>query len=316
MTVNGYTSRAMPSPETYAAMLERRIEAKKSGNKTVANALKLVANTTYGSMKAYGNKLYDPKMARSICISGQLYLCELMCHLHAVIPGLTVTECNTDGLMVEYDDQYDDQVHEITDEWQARTGFELEEDKIRIIIHKDVSNYIEVAYDGSVKIKGSALVRGIPKAGAFSINNSAVIVPRAVIEYFLHGTKPEETIYASDDMKDFQIISKVSSKYPRAYQEVNGQMVQTQKCNRVYASENYELGTLYKENATTGTLEKVAGLPVCCVIDNSNQLSMAHVDRDWYVMQAYKTIREFKGTPLKRNTRRVNALKRKILKGL
>ena len=72
-------------------------------------------------------------MARSVCISGQLYLLELSEHLLDEVPGLKVVQLNTDGIMVEFDDEQYPQVIEITDEWQKRTGFELEEDKIKAI---------------------------------------------------------------------------------------------------------------------------------------------------------------------------------------
>ena len=46
MILNGYCSRNIPSPDVYAATIERRVKAKKSGDKATANALKLVLNTT------------------------------------------------------------------------------------------------------------------------------------------------------------------------------------------------------------------------------------------------------------------------------
>lgn len=42
------------------------------------------------------------------------------------------------------------------------------------------------------------------------------IVNRAIINYFLHGTKPEETILTCDSLRDFQKVVKVSSKYKYA----------------------------------------------------------------------------------------------------
>ena len=52
MTINGYTSRNIPSPKIYEDVLDRRMEAKASGDKVTANALKLVCNTTYGCLLA------------------------------------------------------------------------------------------------------------------------------------------------------------------------------------------------------------------------------------------------------------------------
>ena len=64
MTICGYTSRNIPDPQIYADMLEERMKAKKAGDKATANALKLVANTTYGAMLNQYNDLFDPLMGR------------------------------------------------------------------------------------------------------------------------------------------------------------------------------------------------------------------------------------------------------------
>ena len=121
MTIYGYTSRNIPSPQIFETVLDNRMEAKKAGDKATADALKLVVNTTYGASKNRYNELYDPLMARSVCISGQLFLMELAGHLYQDIPDLIINQINTDGIMVEFDEEYLDAVHAITDEWQQRT---------------------------------------------------------------------------------------------------------------------------------------------------------------------------------------------------
>lgn len=49
--------------------------------------------------------------------------------------------------------------------------------------------------------------------GAWNINNNACIVATAMKEYFVNGTLPEETIAASNNILDFQVIAKVGGKY-------------------------------------------------------------------------------------------------------
>ena len=59
---------------------------------------------------------------------------------------------------------------------------------------------------------------------------------------------------------------------------------------------------------------KIAGLPAKCVVDNDNSLTIEVVDRDWYIRLAQRYVRDFLGLkPPKRNTRRVNATKKKLL---
>ena len=320
MTLMGYCSRNMPSPKMFEDTLEERVAAKKAGDKATANALKLVLNTTYGAMlngkdgTAF-NDLYDPLMGRSVCISGQLFLLELSEHLIAECPTLKIIQLNTDGIMVSFDHEDEAKYQEITQEWQDRTGFELEEDFIRKIVQKDVNNYVEVPADGGEpKVKGGQLVRGIAPAGAFNFNNNAVVVARAIKQYFIDGTPPEETIAASENILDFQLIAKAGGKYSQCYHLVGGEKVIVQKVNRVYAVSDKSKGTVYKTHAVTGRDAKVAGLPTHCAIDNNNNLSIEVVDRKWYVKLAKKYINDFLGIkPPRKNTRRINSLKKKSL---
>lgn len=320
MTLMGYCSRNMPSPKMFEDTLEERVAAKKAGDKATANTLKLVLNTTYGAMlngkdgTAF-NDLYDPLMGRSVCISGQLFLLELSEHLIAECSTLKIIQLNTDGIMVSFDHEDEAKYQEITQEWQDRTGFELEEDFIRKIVQKDVNNYVEVPADGGEpKVKGGQLVRGIAPAGAFNINNNAVVVARAIKQYFIDGTPPEETIAASENILDFQLIAKAGGKYSQCYHLVGGEKVIVQKVNRVYAVSDKSKGTVYKTHAVTGRDAKVAGLPTHCAIDNNNNLSIEVVDRKWYVKLAKKYINDFLGIkPPRKNTRRINSLKKKSL---
>lgn len=315
MTLNHFCSRNIPSPAVYEATIERRVKAKKAGDKVTANALKLVLNTTYGAMLNKYNALYDPLMGRSVCISGQLQLLELAVHLVQECPTLKIIQLNTDGIMVSMDNTDEPKWQEITQEWQDRTGFELEEDKIKLIVQKDVNGYVELPFEGEPKIKGGVLVRGVSKAGAFNVNNNAVIVAKAVADNLAYGIPVEETIGKCDRLLDFQLIAKAGSKYGEALHEVNGQMQSVQKVNRVYATTDFRYGTLYKRHLATGNLAKIAGLPANCVVDNDNHFTTVEVvDRDWYIRLAQRYVNDFLGIkPPKRNTRKVNKLKTELL---
>ena len=314
MTLNGYCSRNIPSPDVYAATIERRVKAKKAGDKATANALKLVLNTTYGAMLNRYNDLYDPLMGRSVCISGQLQLLEMAVHLIQDCPTLKIIQLNTDGIMVSLDDSDVPKYQEITQEWQDRTGFELEEDLIKMICQKDVNNYVELPFEGEPKIKGGVLVRGIAPAGAFNVNNNACVVAKAVKDYLAYGVPVEQTVMECDRLLDFQLVAKAGSKYGDALHEVDGKMEVVQKVNRVYATEDHRYGTLYKIHLGTGNPVKIAGLPSRCVVDNDNHLTIDVVDRDWYIRLAKRYVRDFLGLkPPKRNTRRVNSIKKKLL---
>ena len=295
MTIYGYTSRNIPSPQIFETVLENRMEAKKAGDKATADALKLVVNTTYGASKNRYNELYDPLMARSVCISGQLFLMELAGHLYQDVPGLIINQINTDGIMVEFDEEYLDAVHAITDEWQHRTGFDLEEDEIVQLAQKDVNNYVEVQTNGKAKAKGGFLVRGVAQAGAFKINNNACIIATALQEFLVHGTPVEETIMNCDDIFQFQLIAKAGNKYKESYWLVDGEPVPVQKNNRVYASKDHKYGKLFKVKAEDDSEAKIESLPEHCIIDNDNHLTIDDVDKTWYIAEAQKRVNKFMG---------------------
>ena len=294
MTLCGYTSRNIPSAEVFENVLETRMKAKASGDKATANALKLVVNTTYGALLNKYNDLFDPLMGRSVCITGQLFLLELAEHLYKDVPGLKIVQLNTDGIMLECDREYLEEVDSICDEWQARTGFELEEDSVVKIAQKDVNNYVEVQSGGKSKAKGGYLVKGISTVGAFNINNSCCIVATALKEYFVNGTSVEETINDCDDIFRFQIIAKAGAKYREAYHLVNGVKEPVQKVNRVYATREVKYGKIYK--VKDDELEaKIEMLPEHCIIDNDNHLTISDIDKTFYIEMARKRVNDFLG---------------------
>lgn len=295
MTLCGYTSRNIPSAQIFIDVLETRMKAKASGDKATANALKLVVNTTYGALLNKYNDLFDPLMGRSVCITGQLFLLELAQHLYADIPGLKIIQLNTDGIMVECSRKDLPKLDEICDEWQSRTGFELEEDAVVKIAQKDVNNYIEVQSNGKAKSKGGYLVRGIAPAGAFNINNNACIVATALKEYLTKGVPVEDTINGCNDIFQFQLIAKAGAKYREAYHLVDGEKVPVQKVNRVYATKDERYGKLFKVKAENDSTAKIEMLPEHCIIDNDNKLSIDDVDKTFYIEMAKKRINDFLG---------------------
>lgn len=295
MTLCGYTSRNIPSAQIFEDVLETRMKAKASGDKATANALKLVVNTTYGALLNKYNDLFDPLMGRSVCITGQLFLMELAQHLYADIPGLKIVQLNTDGIMVECDRKYLPKLDEICDEWQSRTGFELEEDAVVRIAQKDVNNYVEVQEGGKAKSKGGYLVRGISTVGAFNINNNACIVAAAVKEYLVNGVPVEDTINGCNDIFQFQLIAKAGVKYREAYHLVDGEKVPVQKVNRVYATKDERYGKLFKVKAENDSTAKIEMLPEHCIIDNDNHLTIDDVDKTFYIEMAKKRINDFLG---------------------
>lgn len=325
-----YISRNCADPNKFRNTKNERLEAKRRGDKKTANTLKNPLNVTSGAMDQPTNDLYDPRNARSMRISGQLFLTELVIELLTECRTLKLLNFNTDGLMYSVDKSELPKVDAICAAWEKRTRFELETDHIQKVYIKDVNNLLFVDTDDHVKTVGGYLNYGIAEKGAWKINNDFTIVKDAVIAYFVHGTPVEETIYRCTDIFKFQIIAKAGGGYKSVYRVPNdfearkkrwqkenrvlisdalcrkyktprftwndydGPHREIQKVNRIYASVNPNMGTLVKVKPD-GTVGRIGGLPDSCIIDNKNRLTLEAVDVSWYVALAKKYIVDYVG---------------------
>lgn len=326
-----YISRNCADPNKFRNTKNERLEAKRRGDKKTANTLKNPLNVTSGAMDQPTNDLYDPRNARSMRISGQLFLTELVIELLTECLTLKLLNFNTDGLMYSVDKSELPKVDAICAAWEKRTRFELETDEISRVYIKDVNNLLFIDTDGHVKTVGGYLNYGISEKGAWKINNDFTIVKDAVIAYFVDGTPVEDTIYGCDDIFKFQIIAKAGGGYESVYRvppdfearkkqwkrenrfrdtnkhgkpvwrdplfkwhDYTGPRSGVQRVNRIYASVIPNMGTLVKVKPD-GTVGKIGGLPESCIIDNKNRLTLDQVDKSWYVALAYKYISDYTG---------------------
>ena len=290
-----YLSRNVPDPQLFYDIRKDRIRAKHEGDKQTATDLKLPLNTVSGAQENQYNDLYDPLPTRSMRISGQLFLTMLTMRLLNECKTIKLLNLNTDGLMYSVDKSELPIVDRIASEWEQTTGFELETDSISRVWLKDVNNLLFVDTHGKVKTVGSYLNYGISVKGAWSINNNMIIVKKALIEYFVNGTPPEETINACNDIFQFQILAKAGNKYREAYHLVDGIQEPVQKVNRVYATTDNRYGKIYKVKAENDSTAKIESLPEHCIIDNDNKLTIESVDKSWYIELAKKRINDFLG---------------------
>ena len=290
-----YLSRNVPSPQLFYDIRKDRIRAKHEGDKQTATDLKLPLNTVSGAQENKYNDLYDPLPTRSLRISGQLFLTMLTMQLLNACKTIKLLNLNTDGLMYSIDKRELPIVDEIASAWEKQTGFELETDDIAKVWLKDVNNLLFIDTKGKVKTVGGYLNYGISVKGAWAINNNATIVKKALVDYFVKGTPPEDTINGCTDIFQFQLIAKAGSKYREAYHLVDGERESVQKVNRVYASKDKRYGKLFKIKAENDSTAKIEMLPEHCIIDNDNKLTIESVDKSWYIDLAKKRINDFLG---------------------
>lgn len=290
-----YLSRNVSNPKIFYNIKKDRIAAKHNGDMQLAKDLKLPLNTVSGAQENKYNDLYDPLPTRSLRISGQLFLTILLMRLIKACKTFKPLNFNTDGLMYSIDKKELSIVDKICTDWEKETRFELETDNIQKVWIKDVNNLLFINTDGHIKKVGSYLNYGISSKGQWAINNSAIVVKKATIEYLANGVPVEETIANNNDIFDYQIIAKAGSKYSRAYQLIDGKEVPTQKVNRVYATSSKNLGKLYKVKEENSSIAKIENLPDHCIIDNDNQLTIKDVDKTYYIDLATKRVNDFLG---------------------
>ena len=314
-----YASRAIPSVDGYRNVYNTRMNAKHTGDKATADALKLILNTFYGAMKNRYNDLYDPRNASAICITGMLLLTDLISKLESV-DGFELIQSNTDGIIIRYPLVVESDIEAIISEWEARTRLNMEYTVIKAIAQKDVNNYVMKAgetyliKDGKkivtdedknkLKTKGGYV--SLSNGGDFK-NNSMVVIHKALVNYFMDGVPIEETILANDNIADYQIIAKTGSTYDGTFWEVDGEKVEVQKVNRVYATTDTRYGTIYKrkngkdtvgestEINDEGRSDKIASLPEHCIVDNENKLKIGDIDKGFYIDLALKRAGDYKG---------------------
>lgn len=298
----GFVSRNIPSPKAFEDVYNTRIEAKNNGDPK-NKPLKLVLNTTYGASKNKFNDLYDPRQANAVCITGQLFLTDLIDKLE-VVQSFELIQSNTDGIVIRFLNDDEPQLESILQEWETRVRMTLERTVIKVIAQKDVNNYVMKKGESYIFEKGVKRVIDPDedaiktKGGYVSLfwggnfqNNSMAVLNKAVVNYFMNGQPVEDTINQEKDFSQFQMVAKAGSTYQNVWHMVNGLKHPTQKVNRVFASTNENLGTVYKQK-TGGNLEKIADLPEHCEVCNDNQ-DPSTLDRQFYIDLAHKRINDY-----------------------
>ena len=288
-------SRAIPSLQTYIDIRELRLKYKHEGNPLQA-PLKIILNSTYGMNlggKYEGGKyqvisdVYDPKKGREVCINGQLMLLQLIEDLSSN-NDYQLVQTNTDAVIYKIPKTELDNFKKIVNEWEKRTRLNMEYDYITYMAQRDVNNYVAVFDNGTIERKGGAVKK------AKLLDNDLSIVSDAVVEYFVNGVDPTEYIMKENDMMRFMKTYKLSSKYNHAI--YNGEVL-TDKVYRVFASRSRKDGLVYKCKKG-GKPEKFASCPNYCKIVNGNIQDMKApnwLDKQWYIDEAWKRIKSFKG---------------------
>lgn len=281
--------RVMDKWENFLYIHHSNIEFKKKGDKKARLPFKIMDNAISGQMKQQSSALYDPMSNNTICINGQMMLLDLVEKLEPHIKRLI--QNNTDGILIELND-YDrdfDLIDDIVYEWEHRTGMTMEFDTfIGEIFQKDVNNYLLIDREtGDMKCKGAYLKY------LNDLDYDLPIINKAMKAYMIDGVDPEETIRECNDLREFQLVSKISNKYTHI---LYGNKPIKEKCIRIFASVRGSDPGVKKVHAKTGKAQKIQNSPEHCFIYNDDVKGAPvpdKLDRMWYINLTKKRLEDF-----------------------
>jgi len=185
----------------YQSIVTRRLQAKREGDKTTADTLKICVNGSFGKLGSKYSALYAPELLLQTTITGQLALLMLIERMHAI--GVTVVSANTDGIVCHCPRSVEPDMDAAAWDWMLDTSYELERTNYALVASRDVNNYIAVKPDGSGKGKGCFASGGLMK------NPDRNIVYTAVAAYLATGAPIENTIRSCDDIGQFVTVRRV-----------------------------------------------------------------------------------------------------------
>lgn len=323
MRIYNLLSRAARKPEMLGYVLDTSMRLKAEGKKKEREPYKRQCNIFYGAEGDKFNPLYDPLHRTLVCVFGQVFLIDLIDKIEDII---FLINSNTDGIFFKVKKKDVPELKRRVNEWQDRTGLEMEYTEFTKFISKDVNNYLAVKADGKIHAKG-AYVKDLS-----DLDYDLPIVNEALRNYMIFGTPVEVTVNECSDLRKFQKIVKLSSKYkwveheqgynptytPRGKRIDNyvGSIKYDNKAYRVFASKDHNDGRLLKckdvqetqyEEILPGVYfttaisnkvkkDKFGNTPDNCFIENGDIRGMKipdKLDRQYYVALAYKRLKDF-----------------------
>lgn len=275
--------------KVYKDLYDQRKASPKGSAKNAA--LKLALNGTYGASGDEFSPLYDPQFTMSITVGGQVTLCMLMEQL-IIHCNAEIIMCNTDGFEFIADPVFEDKIKELVKQWEETTGLQMEGANYSSMFIRDVNNYISVTTEGKVKLKGAFEYADYRKLG-WHKNHSAMVIAKAVEQYFVYGVDYEEFIMLHNDKYDFILRTKVPRSSKLLLVDELGNEEQQQNNSRYYPSSSG--GYLVKimpalegsDEERRFDIDKNVMVSMC---NNIKEFDFSKLNRRYFVEQAKKLV--------------------------
>lgn len=297
--------------QVYTEVYDDRINAKHSHNKLKDKTLKLTLNAVTGKMQEETSWLYDPFNVFRIRINGQLILLMLIERLLEL--GCRIIQANTDGVMYIAQEENRNRIQEAIHEVEAITQLVFESNDYEAFYQYAINDYFGII-KGYSESKNPELIE---RKGMFITETklgkglAPVVIPKAVINYFLTNQPVREFIKSDKDIKDFVIGQRVAKKF-----EVYHGSEKVQRINRFYASTNdyYLFKRKYNEKYgdfefsyqgykyavkkyTDTNLLTESGVTILNTYDEK-PIEHRHINYQYYISKASKIINELKSVQL------------------
>ena len=316
MILLGLLPRTIPDQykEFYKEMYEQQLILKKT-NPGKRWVYKVILLSVFGAMTNKFCKFYDPNHGTLVTMVGQMFLVDLLEKLEGKVK---LIQSNTDGVVAKpLPGIKEEDVVEIINEWQTRTGFVLKLDKIYDIHQRDVNNYMYKDEKGNIHVLGEAVKyynawKNPLEEDVFRAKEPAII-HHCIVEYFINKKLPEEVIEENKkNVRMFQYCCRPNSFDYLEYQldDLNtGEVIveKLQSVNRAFAmkAEN-KIGMIYKRKYVGKTTKaKISNLPDSVFVYNDEVLSetainklVTKIDYSYYIRRGYERILEFIDIPI------------------
>lgn len=276
--------------QIYSKIYYERIEAKHSGQKLKSEALKLTLNSVTGKMQQETSWMYDPFQVFKIRINGQLILLMLVDRLLEL--GCKIVQCNTDGVMYIAKKANRKLVQDAICEVEQLTRLKFESNDYEAFYQYAINDWFGIV-EGYSQSKDPKLIE---KKGMFITDTklgkglAPVVIPKAIINYFLTGESVKDFILRQTNIQDFVMGQRVDKKFKL----LHGDKL-VQRINRYYASNDgaylFKFDPEDKENTMENMLTK-SGITILNKYDEK-PITDRKINYTYYISEAQKIINEF-----------------------
>ena len=268
--------------DIFEGIYYERIEAKRTGQKIKNLFLKIVLNSPTGKMQQEVSWMYDPFNVFKIRINGQLILLMLVDRLLEL--GCEIIQVNTDGVVYRAKNNLKEGIERAILEVEQITQLGFEVDEYEAFYQYAINDYFGVLKGGEIEEKGMFITKTKLGKGL-----APVVIPKAVMNYFVHKIPVTETIEKDKDIRDFLMSQAVDKKF----KVVHGNKP-VQRINRFYASTNGEY--LYKDNPEDGrdrtNMLTKSGVTILNKFDDT-PIEDRKINYRYYTSEAKKIIADF-----------------------